>query len=227
VLLWLISRAATATIALVGVTLRASISWEDETLAPNSPFDKPGIYAFWHRSVLGAAWLYRNRGLTVMVSRSFDGEAIARVIERLGFRAVRGSSSRGGGAALLGMISEVEAGGAAAFTIDGPRGPKFVAKPGAVALARATGVPATAFALGVDRAWVLGTWDELMIPKPFAKVLIRMGRKIAVSTGASDEEMQAAQADMQAALERVTRFAEEHVAEVGSARFPIHKGVQS
>ena len=86
-----------------------------------------------------------------MTSLSFDGEFIARIIEKLGFRAVRGSSSRGAVGALLGMRREVEAGQAVAFTIDGPRGPKYVAKPGPVLLAQATGAPMAAFHIALSR----------------------------------------------------------------------------
>ena len=177
ILLWLISWAGYLVITLIGSTLRWSISWEDETLPPNAPFEKPAIYSFWHRSVLAASWIYRNCGLVVMASRSFDGEYIARIIERLGFTAVRGSSSRGGAAALLGMRSEIERGAAVALTIDGPRGPKYVAKPGPVALAKATGRPMMSFYVAVSDAWVLDTWDELVIPKPFSKALVR-GRRL-------------------------------------------------
>jgi lysophospholipid acyltransferase (LPLAT)-like uncharacterized protein len=160
-----------------------------------------------------------------MVSRSFDGEYIARTIEKLGFVAVRGSSSRGGAKALLGLRSQLEQGNLVAFTIDGPRGPKYVAKPGPVLLSRASGLPMAAFYVALSDAWVLNTWDALMIPKPFSKALVRFSAKVQVPAEAANGEMDAQmakfQAQLQAALERVTRFAEEHVARVGSAEFPV------
>ncbi len=166
-----------------------------------------------------------------MVSRSFDGEYIARTIEKLGFIAVRGSSSRSGAKALLGLKNQLERGVAVAFTIDGPRGPKYVAKPGPVLLSRASALPMAAFYVALSDAWVLNTWDALMIPKPFSKALVRFSAKVQVpaeTAGAASGEMDAQMAEfhrqLQAALERVTRFAEEHVAQVGSAEFPIHKG---
>jgi lysophospholipid acyltransferase (LPLAT)-like uncharacterized protein len=156
-----------------------------------------------------------------MTSLSFDGEFIARMIEQLGFRAVRGSSSRGAVGALLGMRREVEAGEAVAFTIDGPRGPKYVAKPGPVLLAQATGVPMAAFHIALERAWVLRSWDATRIPKPFSKALLRVSRVVHVTADADESAMKAHHAALQSALERVRDFAEAHVCEVGTARFPL------
>ncbi len=158
-----------------------------------------------------------------MVSRSFDGEYIARTIERLGFMAVRGSSSRSGAKALLGIKTQLEQGSLVAFTIDGPRGPKYVAKPGPVLLSRATALPMAAFYVALSDAWVLNTWDALMIPKPFSKALVRFSVKVWVPAEADDAQMAEFHRQLQTALERVTGFAEENVARVGSAEFPIIK----
>jgi lysophospholipid acyltransferase (LPLAT)-like uncharacterized protein len=159
-----------------------------------------------------------------MVSRSFDGEYIARTIEKLGFVAVRGSSSRGGARGLLGLRSQLEKGNSVAFTIDGPRGPKYVAKPGPVLLSRASALPMAAFYVAISDAWVLNTWDALMIPKPFSKALVRVSAKIRVPADAAESQMDEFHQQLQVALERVRRFAEEHVAQVGSPEFPIVKG---
>jgi lysophospholipid acyltransferase (LPLAT)-like uncharacterized protein len=223
ILLWLISWASYLAIALIGPTLRCSISWEELPSPPDATHEKPVIYSFWHRAVFAGVWLWRNAGIAVMVSRSFDGEYIARIIERLGFVAVRGSSSRGGASALLGLKSHVERGLSVAFTIDGPRGPKYMAKPGPVLLSRASAVPMAAFYVALSDAWVLNTWDALMIPKPFSKALARVGAKMRVPAEADEAQMAEYHRQLQAALERVTRFAEEHVARVGSAEFPVIK----
>lgn len=156
-----------------------------------------------------------------MVSRSFDGEYIARIIEKLGFAAVRGSSSRGGAGAVLGMKSVLETGESVAFTIDGPRGPKYVAKPGPVALAKATGLPMAAFYVALSNAWILNSWDEFMIPKPFSAALVRLSRKMPVPPDADEVQMREHHAQLQSSLERVTRFAEENVGRVGSKGFPV------
>jgi lysophospholipid acyltransferase (LPLAT)-like uncharacterized protein len=221
--LWFISWAGYLAIALIGPTLRYSISWEEAPSPPDATYEKPVIYAFWHRAVFAAAWLWRKTGIGVMVSRSFDGEYIARTIEKLGFVAVRGSSSRGGGPALLGLKRRLEEGLPVAFTIDGPRGPKHVAKAGSVLLSRATALPVAAFYVAIDDPWVLNTWDALMIPKPFSKALVRIGAKIRVPADADDAQMTEYHGQLQAALERVTRFAEANVARVGSAEFPLLK----
>ena len=228
ILLWLISWASYLAISLIGPTLRWSISWEEPPSPPDATYEKPVIYSFWHRAVFASSWLWRKAGIAVMVSSSFDGEYIARTIEKLGFVAVRGSSSRGGATALLGLKDQLEQGASVAFTIDGPRGPKDVAKPGPVLLSRASALPMAAFYVALSDAWVLNTWDAMMIPKPFSKALVRVSVKMRVPAEAGDAEMDSEMAEfhaqLQAALERVTRFAEEHVALVGSAEFPIIKG---
>jgi lysophospholipid acyltransferase (LPLAT)-like uncharacterized protein len=223
ILLWLISWAGYLAIALIGPTLRYSISWEEEPTPADATFEKPVIYSFWHRAVFPATWMWRRQKIAVMVSRSFDGEYIARIIERFGFGAERGSSSRGGGAALLGMKSVLEQGESVAFTIDGPRGPKYVAKPGPVRLSKVSGVPMAAFYVALSDAWVLKTWDEFMIPKPFSRALVRLGRKTVVPAEADDAQMADCLAQLQAGLERVTKFAEDNVTRVGSKEFPIRK----
>jgi lysophospholipid acyltransferase (LPLAT)-like uncharacterized protein len=220
-LLWFISWTGYLAIALIGPTIRYSISWEEEPSQPGAIFEKPVIYSFWHRAVFPASWMWRKQRIAVMVSRSFDGEYIARIIERLGFVPVRGSSSRGGAGALLGMKTFLERGESVAFTIDGPRGPKYVAKPGPVGLSKVTGIPMAAFYVALGNSWVLQTWDDFMIPKPFSKALVRLSRKTIVPADADDTQMADCHAQLQAALERVTEFAEENVARVGSEQFPI------
>jgi lysophospholipid acyltransferase (LPLAT)-like uncharacterized protein len=219
-LLWLVSWASYFAIALIGPTLRYSISWEEPPSPPDATYEKPVIYCFWHRAVFAGAWLWRKAGAAVMVSRSFDGEFIARTIEKLGFSAVRGSSSRGGANALLGLKSKLEQGIPVVFTIDGPRGPKYVAKQGPVLLSRASQLPMAAFYVALENAWVLNTWDALMIPKPFSKALVRFSAKLLVPGEADEAQLGEYHQRLQVALERVTRFAEEHVGQVGSAEFP-------
>jgi lysophospholipid acyltransferase (LPLAT)-like uncharacterized protein len=228
-LLWFISWTSYLAISLIGPTLRYSISWEEPPSPPDAIYEKRVIYSFWHRAVFASAWLWRKTGIAVIVSRSFDGEYIARTIEKLGFIAVRGSSSRGGAKALLGLRNQLEQGNLVAFTIDGPRGPKYIAKPGPVLLSRVSAAPMAAFYVALSDAWVLNTWDALMIPKPFSKVLVRFSAKVQVPAETGDADTYARpdaqiaefHQQLQAALERVTRFAEEHVAQVGSPEFPI------
>jgi lysophospholipid acyltransferase (LPLAT)-like uncharacterized protein len=221
VALWFISWAGHLAILLIGPTLRYSISWEEPPAELHAIYEKPVIYSFWHRAVFASSWLWRKTGIAVMVSRSFDGEYIARIIEMLGFKSIRGSSSRGGATALLGLKSHLAQDASVAFTIDGPRGPKYIAKPGPVLLARSTGFPMVAFFVALHDCWVVNTWDAFMIPKPFSKALVRFSTKIRVPADASDRQMEQLHRELQAALERVTQFAEANVGQVGSAEFPI------
>lgn len=131
----------------------------------------PTVFCFWHESLLAAAWRFRGIGIAILISRSFDGELIARTVERLGFVAVRGSSSRGSAAGLRGMAEAYAAGRICAFTADGPKGPRRVAKAGAVQLAKLAGAPwVGCFHPEAERCWRLRSWDRFALPLPFSKV---------------------------------------------------------
>jgi lysophospholipid acyltransferase (LPLAT)-like uncharacterized protein len=196
-------------LTVIGCTLRVTYSFEEGAIQSIDDRElHPGIFPFWHRCVLPSTWIFRKRNLAVLTSRSLDGEYIARVIRRFGFVPVRGSSSRGGQRGLLEMRDLIANRQGVAFTIDGPRGPRYVAKKGPVSLARMTGVPITPFYVALDRAVVLNTWDGLMIPKPFSRALIRVGKKIFVPSDADDSAIEHYFAEMQASLERVTEFAQ-------------------
>ncbi|MBZ5648099.1 MAG: lysophospholipid acyltransferase family protein [Acidobacteriia bacterium] len=212
--LWLVTWAGYLAIQLIGPTLRVTVSIEDG--GPPEFFIRPAVYAFWHRCVFMATWWYRKREVAVMTSRSFDGEYIARIISKFGYRPVRGSSSRGAVAALIGMRKELDEGRTAAFTIDGPRGPKYVAKPGPVLLAQKSGLPIATVHFAPERAWVLQSWDEFIIPKPFSRVLLRVGNLIRVPPDADEAAQQRYHAEMQATLDRIRIYAEEHVSALRS-----------
>ena len=218
ILLWLITWAGFLSIRLLGPTLRYAESFEDGGPRPEA---RPMIFSFWHNCIFPATYLYRRLAIRVMSSDSFDGEWTGRIIRKFGFVKVRGSTSKGAIRGLIGLRREVERGWAAAFTIDGPRGPRYVAKPGPVLLARSTGVPMAAFYVAIDRAWALRTWDRCLIPKPFSRALLRMSQPIFVP---HDGDREHYLGELQAALERVRRFAEENVPKVGSAEFPLFQG---
>jgi lysophospholipid acyltransferase (LPLAT)-like uncharacterized protein len=208
-------------IRLIGPTLRVSISYEDgaqETLE-----QRPLIGSFWHSCIIPATYICRDLGVRVMSSNSYDGEYMGRIIHRFGFVAVKGSSSRNAVRALLGLRRALGDGWTVAFTLDGPRGPRHKVKPGPVALARSSDVPLTMFHAAVDKAWVLNSWDRMMIPRPFSRVLLRFGKLIPVPTDASDEDVERYTGELQAALDRVCEFSEAHVSEVGSGEFPYYK----
>lgn len=219
--LWVITWAGFLIIRALGPTLRFAVSWEDGS--PGSLEKRPLVYSFWHSCMLPAMYLWRGLQIRVLSSDSFDGEYTGRIMRKFGFVKVRGSSSRGAVRAVLGMRRELEAGWVVAFTIDGPRGPRHVVKPGPVLLARATGVPMVGFHIAVDKAWVLNTWDKLIIPKPFSHALMRVCREIPVPPDADQSQQDACQAELQSALDRTREFAEENVGKVGSEQFPLFR----
>lgn len=134
---------------------------------------EPFIVVFWHGEIVPVTWVHRRRGIAPLISRHADGEIIARVVEGLGYRTVRGSSSRGGVRALLETAQRVNEGITVGFTPDGPRGPRHVFAPGALIVAQRTGRPIVALGASASRAWHLKSWDRHLVPKPFATVTIR------------------------------------------------------
>ena len=160
-------------------TLRWHVEGEEHYTAASGS-GKPPILALWHGRILPGIFHLRNRGIVVITSQNFDGEWIARIIERYGFATARGSTSRGGARALVQMRNDLAAGRPVAFTVDGPRGPARVAQPGAVWLAGATGSPLLPFHIEATPHWTLSSWDRTQIPRPFARVAFAFGPPIAV-----------------------------------------------
>ena len=215
ILLWLITWTGYLVIRLLGPTIKFAVSWEGES--PKSLAERPRVYSFWHSCMIPAMYWCRDLDVRVMSSDSFDGEYTGRIMQKFGFVKVRGSSSKGAVRALLGMRRELDQGWTVAFTIDGPKGPRYVAKPGPVVLSRSTGAPMVAFHIALDRAWVLNTWDKAMIPKPFCRALMRISAEIPVPANGGDEEYLQ---KLQAALDRVRVFAEENIGKAGTPEFP-------
>ena len=190
-------------IRLIGSTLRFRVEgrehWEEAGRGGRLP-----IYTFWHDRIFPGAYFFRGRRIVIMTSRSFDGEYIARFIQRLGYGAVRGSSTRGAVGALVEMARLVRRGCPAGFSIDGPRGPRHVAKMGAVLLAKKTGQPVLPFGVNAERFWRLPSWDGLQIPRPFTRVLVRFAPPIFVPADADEAALGALRDELQRALEEVS-----------------------
>lgn len=141
------------------------------------------VGAVWHQrffGVLGYVTKFRYLTLSVMISMSRDGDWIAPVVKWLGLRPVRGSSSKGGKEALAAMVQSLVQHQAALHIIDGPRGPKGEIKAGLIRLAQLSKAAILPLYISVDRAWITGSWDRFLIPKPFGKVLVRFGDPIEV-----------------------------------------------
>jgi lysophospholipid acyltransferase (LPLAT)-like uncharacterized protein len=191
-------------IKAIGSTLRFEVVGQE-----NFREGQPLIFCFWHNRIPVATYFWRGRGIVVMSSRSFDSEYIARFIQRFAYGAARGSSTRGARAALIQMIRAVKAGKSAAFTVDGPRGPIYQAKPGPILLAAKSGAPILPFSISLDRWWRLPSWDGLQIPQPFARALVVIGEPIHV-TG-SDVEHELTLSRLQKALEDLRQRSDHEV----------------
>ena len=156
-----------------------------EPLDPPIGLRPPHIYAFWHQRLLLLAYTHRFQDVTVMVSLHRDGDLIARTVERLGMGTVRGSSTRGGGAALLQMVQTRHCD--LAVTPDGPRGPRHHAKMGAVYLAAATGYPLMPATCSFERCWQFNSWDGFMLPRPFTRALVHAAPPFTVPAAEADD----------------------------------------
>jgi hypothetical protein len=144
-----------------------------------------------------------------MNTTNFDGQWTRRVIERLGYGTAQGSSTRGGLRGLAVMARRLDEGFDSGFTIDGPRGPRYVAKPGPVMLARRSGRPVILFHIGLERAWTLKkTWDLMQIPKPYTRAVLVIAPALEVPKAADHEGLEKKHQEMQKMLERLRDVAE-------------------
>src|SRR5689334_22708502 len=186
-------------VAALGATLR----WRAEGLEHLDAIRAAGhqpVMAFWHGRILPATYYFRRRGIVVITSENFDGEWIARIIERFGYGTARGSTSSGGKRAILQLMRELKAGHPVGFTLDGPRGPARVAQPGAVWLAMATGNPLLPFHLEASSAWTARSWDRTQIPKPFSTVALAVGEPFYVEPRADAARLEAARLELERRL---------------------------
>lgn len=204
-LFWLSTNLAGRLLGLLMRTCRVEIlSPREEQLYLKE--GHPAIAATWHRGAIFFLYFFGRLRPAIMVSRSKDGEFLARFIAHYGGVPVRGSSSKGGGLALKTMVDMVKSGQVrfAATVADGPRGPRYQAKPGMILLAMQTGLPLLPIMWSADRAWVLKkTWDHTIIPKPFAKVKIVCGRELRYPAHLDKEEMEAARQELERELNRL------------------------
>jgi lysophospholipid acyltransferase (LPLAT)-like uncharacterized protein len=189
---WLLPRIVVAVSHLLFRTCRVRIV-HGEHIDRFFAHGKQIVFAGWHEGLMLLPFRFRDQpGGVVMVSASRDGDIIADVIARFGLRPVRGSSGRGGKTALESMIAAVrERGVSAGIIVDGPRGPALVAKPGAIVLARATGlpvVPGTWYARPFVR---FGSWDRTIVPLPFARVVWAFEEPIFVPSDADAAAVEA------------------------------------
>ena len=192
-------------INLVGRTARFEVTgWENHEKAEES--GGLPIYVFWHDRIFLTTYWWRKRRIVVMTSRSFDGEYIARFIQRFGYGAVRGSSTRGGVGAVVEMARLMRAGCTTAFTIDGPKGPRYIAKMGAVLLAKKSGQPILPVTMALDRYWTTPSWDKFQIPKPFTRARVYVVPPIYVPADADDNLLAEKRNELQQALDDLNQL---------------------
>jgi lysophospholipid acyltransferase (LPLAT)-like uncharacterized protein len=167
------------------------------------------IYTFWHNRVFLATYFWQRRRIVVMTSQSFDGEYIARFIQRFGYGAARGSSTRGGTGAIVEMVRLMRAGCPTAFTIDGPKGPRYVAKMGAILLAKKTSQPILPFTITAAKRWSVKSWDKFQVPLPFTRALVNIAQPIYVPKDADENDLQAKRDELQQALDNLNNHGDE------------------
>ena len=184
------------------------LTWRFRVLAPDgvtpTVFGERSpakIFCFWHQCVLPCTVYFRYSRAVILISQSFDGELITRILKMFGFDAVRGSSSRGAREGLLGLANVIETGRTAIFTADGPRGPLYQTKMGPIKLAQTTGVPIGAFHLQPEHAWVISSWDKFLVPKPFTRICVSWGPWTHVPSDLAPEDFESKRQELNAAIE--------------------------
>ena len=216
-LIRLIDLALYSIIRLIGMTVRfeAVVGWDDLDVEGAETFEKAidsgraGIIAFWHDRIFLTTYYWRKHDAAVMVSKSFDGEYITRTAQRFGYGVVRGSSSRGGSAALAKMMRIIREGSRMVFTVDGPRGPRYKAKMGAVLLSRETQVPIVPMSVECKSFWALNSWDKTQIPKPFTKAVVFVEKPVFVEADADNKKIKERTKELESKLDELVRRGEE------------------
>ena len=198
-------------------TLRVRTFAADPAILPSPDSPRGAIYAGWHESLLAPAYLYAKCRAYALVSQSLDGEYIARVVQRLGWRVIRGSSSQGGISGLWDVTEKLIEHSHADFfvTADGPAGPRRVFKEGAIYLASRTGRPLILVGLAFERPWRARSWDRFILPRPLSRVCVVFGRPIRVPPTINSSTRALYRTHVQEAMERVQEEAENRLALLG------------
>ena len=173
---------------------------------------RPTVFVVWHGRMIPAAYYHRHQDMAALISHSRDGEYIARVVEHWGFVPVRGSSSKGARAGLRTLVRQARK-RPVVLTPDGPRGPRQTMKPGALAVARMTGLPIVPVSAGCSRPlWIEGGWDRFLVPGPFSRIAVAYGAPRRVPREAGPEDVQRVAAEVERTLNEITEQADAAVA---------------
>ena len=172
----LLARLAGLIVRAWGFSLRVTLSDASFRLLAGS--SEAALFVLWHNRLFVAAELCRRfrpgRPTHSLISASKDGAWLATFFESMGLRAVRGSSSRGGREAAAELVRVLREGHDAGITPDGPRGPLYVCKPGALVVARRAGVRVLVVGVAYESAWRLRSWDRFLLPRPFSQVRLTL-----------------------------------------------------
>ncbi|MHB8906610.1 MAG: lysophospholipid acyltransferase family protein [Melioribacteraceae bacterium] len=180
-------RFASAAIRLLLKTLRIK-TVNGESLYKLQNEKKNFVTAFWHGSMMIGWFIHRNDNAAALVSQSKDGDVLASILEKWNYHVVRGSSSTGGSDALTIMILLIREGYSLAITPDGPRGPIYNMKAGAVITAKKSNAPLFLIGIGIKKKIVLKSWDRFEVPIPFSKVVAVYSDPVFIDQNLSYEE---------------------------------------
>jgi len=212
-LTWLAARLGPLTLRAWFATIR--LRWIGGTHAHPDPRRRgSAIYVLWHQRLLCFAYTHARFKGRLLVSRSKDGEVLARVAAGLGFSPIRGSSRRGGGEAMRGLLAAAGSGYDVGITPDGPRGPQQIFKVGAVYLASRTGLPIVPITVAYRRCWEVQSWDRLQLPWPFTRGVIHVGAPVAVPPALDDAGLETWRLRLQETLRSHTRVTDQRLDEL-------------
>jgi len=169
------------------------------------------IYCIWHGRLLPMCWLHRNQNLQILASEHRDGERLGQTIRHFGYGHVRGSSTRGGTRALRALTRCVNDGLSVGLTVDGPVGPRYVAKAGAIDVARMTGAPLVPVTSASARRHVFSSWDAFELPLPFSRVAVAYGTPITVPRDADAAVIEEKRLQLESSLRGLTEDADAFV----------------
>ncbi|MBP60636.1 MAG: hypothetical protein CMJ62_03835 [Planctomycetaceae bacterium] len=183
-------------------------SFEDPRVDPAHPkFSGPAIFIFWHEYIPVPLYLRGHCHIAMLLSRHRDAEWLSVAAQYMGFETVRGSSKRGGGAALL-ELSRISKTMNLAITPDGPRGPRRVLAAGAIYLASKLGIPLVAMGFGYNRSWRLPTWDRFAVPFPHARARVVLSRHLYIPQQLDRQGVEAHRQRVEDLLTHLTQEAE-------------------
>ena len=207
-LYWLVVKLGGGLLRLIFLTCRVEIL-NPEVRKKYFDEGRPAIGVTWHRAAIFFLYYFGPQKAAVMISRSRDGEYLARFTRMMGCVPLRGSSKKGGFAALKGMADFLKSGQGlyAATVADGPNGPRYKAQKGMIALAMLTGIPLIPILWSSNRVWVFKkAWDRTMIPKPFAEIKAMAGRQFTFPPKMTDREIETARLELEAELNRLRDY---------------------